>query len=263
MTPTTRPEPLRFAGTPLACPRGFADTGGMIVHREFVTGPHECAYLPDRDANLRYLYMLQLSAQEYEDLMNAGYRKFGPFLFLPVCEGCRECRPIRIPVERFQPDRSQRRAWKRNEDIEVRIARPTVDVRRLDLYHRYHAAQTERKGWPEKEKEPQDYALSFVNNPIPGLEISLWECDTLRGVVLTDVTPNVVSGVYHYYEPDLPARSLGTFCMLQTLELARRLGKPYAYFGYYVAGCGSLAYKARFRPCEIMNADGVWVEVRD
>ena len=46
--------------------------------------------------------------------------------------------------------------------------------------------------------------------------------------------------------------------MLQTLALAQRLGKPWAYFGFYVAGCGSLAYKARFHPCEILGEDGAW-----
>ena len=99
-----------------------------------------------------------------------------------------------------------------------------------------------------------------MRNPVPAVEITLWEREALRAVVLTDVTPNVVSGVYHYHEPELADRSLGTFCMLHTLELARKLGKPWAYFGFYVAGCGSLAYKARFRPCEIMDVDGVWKE---
>jgi arginine-tRNA-protein transferase len=46
--------------------------------------------------------------------------------------------------------------------------------------------------------------------------------------------------------------------MLQTIELARRLDKPYAYFGYYVAGCASMSYKARFRPCEILGTDDIW-----
>ena len=230
-----------------------------IVH-QFVTEPHACAYLPDRTAALEYSFARRLEPAEYEELMNRGYRKFGALFYRPLCEGCRECRPLRIPVERFQPDRSQRRAWKRNQDRSIRLAAPSVDAQRLDLYHRYHAAQAERKGWPEKEKDPDEYAFSFVRNPVPAVEISMWDGETLRAVVLTDVTPNVVSGVYHYYDPALAERGVGTYCMLHTIELARELGKPYAYFGFYVEGCGSLAYKARFRPCEIMDVDGVWRE---
>ena len=230
----------------------------MIVLGRTVSEPENCAYLPDRQARLEYSYAPLLSAQEYEDLMNRGYRKFGPLFFRPVCAACSECRPIRIPAAEFRPDRSQRRAWKRNQELEVRPAPPTVDRQRLDLYHRYHAAQAERKGWPEKEKDALEYRVSFVENPVPCLEITLWEGTSLRAVVLTDITPNVVSGVYHYHDPDLAGRGLGTFCMLQTIELARRLGKRWAYFGFYVAGCSSLEYKARFRPCEIMDAGGAW-----
>lgn len=230
----------------------------MRVFQRFTTEPHTCPYLPDRDSTMEYSYLHSISPAEYETLMNRGYRKFGQVLFRPVCEGCRACRPIRIPVATFQPDRSQRRAWKRNADLEVRLDRPTVDELRLELYGRYHAAQTERKGWPEQERDAADYFRGFVENPLSAVEITLWEGEALRAVVLTDVTPNVVSGVYHYHDPALADRSLGTACMLHTIDLARRLGKMWAYFGFYVAGCGSLEYKARFRPCEIQDEAGEW-----
>jgi arginine-tRNA-protein transferase len=230
----------------------------MLVLHRFVTDPEPCAYLPDRRATLEYSYTPVLSAREYEELMNRGYRKFGSMLFRPVCGSCAECRPIRIPVERFRPDRSQRRAWKRNQDLRVEAGRPRVDDQRLDLYRRYHARQTGRKGWPEQERDAEEYAFSFLRSPVPMVEMTLWEEEALRAVLLTEVTPNTVSGVYHYYEPDHAARGLGTFCMLQTIELARALGRRWAYFGYYVRGCGSLEYKARFRPCEILGVDGAW-----
>lgn len=230
----------------------------MLVLKSFLSEPHVCAYLSDRTAELEYNFAPVLTAEEYEELMNQGHRKFGPLFFRPNCTGCSECRPIRIPVADFEPDRSQRRAWTRNQDLEVRKGRPRVDAQRLELYHRYHQAQADRKGWPEKEKDPQDYELSFVRNPVPAVEVTLWEGEALRAVLLTDVTPNVVSGVYHYHDPGLKQRSLGTACMLHTIELARELGKRWAYFGYYVADCPSMSYKARFRPCEVMDEAGVW-----
>jgi arginine-tRNA-protein transferase len=194
------------------------------------------------------LVVAQLSPEEYEQKMNEGWRKFGPVLFRPVCEGCQECRPIRISVAEFSPSRSQRRALAKNEDLEIRHARPTVDAVRLALYNRYHTAQEVAKGWPEVEKSAEDYAFSFVHNPLPAVEISVWEKDMLRAVVLTDITPNTVSGVYHYYEPECEERSIGTFAMLQTIALARLLQKPWAYFGYWVAACPSLSYKSNFKP---------------
>ena len=207
---------------------------------------------------MAYELAARLSPEEYEARMNAGWRKFGALLFQPVCTGCRECRPVRIDVSRFAPDRSQRRALRRNADLAVRLAAPGVDAARLDLFHRYHAAQEERKEWPHTAPDAQEYANNFVHNPLPAVEISVWEGSDLRAVVLTEVTPNTVSGIYHYHDPDCRDRGLGTFGMLQTLALAQRLGKPWAYFGFYVAGCGSLAYKARFHPCEILGEDGAW-----
>jgi arginine-tRNA-protein transferase len=224
----------------------------------FIDADEKCVYLPDRPSRLEYLVVLHLNAEEYEAAMNRGYRKFGPLLFRTVCEGCRECRSIRIPVDTFHPDRSQRRAVKRNEDLVVRFGKPIVDAARLDLYNRYHESQNARKGWPPTEKGAQDYAFSFLHNPVPGVEISIWEGQNLRAVVLTDITPTTVSGIYHFHDPDCTNRSLGTFAILQTLELAKKMGKPWAYFGYYVADCSSLSYKARFRPCELLGDDGIW-----
>jgi arginyl-tRNA--protein-N-Asp/Glu arginylyltransferase len=230
----------------------------MLALDTFVVGPEECPYLPDQQSTLEYKVVARLSGKEYEDLMNQGYRKFGPLLFHPVCPSCQECRPLRIDVARFAPDRSQKRTLKRNSDLEIRFAPPTVDDARLDLYHRYHASQEDRKGWPAMYKDASDYAFSFIHSPVPGIEISLWEEGILRAIVLTEITPNVVSGVYHFHDPEISDRGLGTFGMLHTIELARQMGKPWAYFGYYVADCRSLNYKSRFRPCELLYEDGVW-----
>ncbi len=233
----------------------------MNVLERFTEGPDTCIYLPDRQTTQAYEVVARLSDAEYEARMNQGWRKFGAFLFRPVCAACQECRPIRIPIERFTPDRSQTRTLKRNADLSVRLAFPGVDTARMDLYTRYHNAQATRKGWPDRERDSEDYAMQFVHNPIPGVEISVWEGDMLRGILLTDITPNTVSAIYHYHDPDERERSLGTFLILQTVALAQRLNKPYVYLGFYVAGCGSMAYKNRFRPCEIMGTDGVWREL--
>lgn len=230
----------------------------MLTLHQVVVPADPCPYLPQETARTEYTLVGALDPSEYEALMDRGYRKFGAILFRPVCRSCRECRPLRIPIARFRPDRSQRRAQRRNEDLEVRVAAPTVDEQRLDLYHRYHAARSEVRGWPEQQRHKDEYEATFLANVLPAVEVTLWEGRTLLAVLLTELTPRTVSGIYHYYEPDLPQRSLGTTCMLQTIELGRRLGKQWAYFGYLVRGCPSMAYKARFRPHEILDVDGVW-----
>lgn len=230
----------------------------MIVLERFAIDSEPCEYLHDRTSRLEYAVVARMSPLEYETALHGGFRKFGLLLFRPACPSCRACRPLRIPADRFQPDRSQRRCLKRNADLRVEFAPPTVDAGRLDLFNRYHAAQQARKGWPETAKGPADYLASFVRNPVPSLEVSVWRDGTLRAVALTDITPQIVSGVYHYHDPEDADRGLGTFAMLQTIALAQRLQKPWVHFGYYVADCPSLNYKARFRPCQLLGEDGVW-----
>ena len=234
----------------------------MQVLQQFISGPDICHYLPDRLATQQYASISQLSPAEYEDLMNRGWRKFGTTLFRPICAHCEECRPLRILTDRFTPDRSQQRAWRKNAGLEVRFAPPSVDAARLDLYRRYQASQTAAKGWPDTEGTAKNYARQFVQNPLPSIEISLWDGDALRAVVITDITPNCVSGVYHFHDPECRAQGLGTHALLHMIELARRLGKPWVYLGFYVAGNASMAYKTRFRPHEILQPDGVWAEMR-
>lgn len=224
----------------------------------FTSDRESCMYLPDQVSRLEYEVLSGLTPEAYESRMNAGWRKFGQMLFHPVCSACTACRPIRIPVETFTPDRSQRRAIRRNSDLTIALGRPIIDRERLELYLRYHEDQTKRKGWPEQARDAEGYYATFCTGQIPAVEISVREEGILRAIVLTDLTPNVVSGVYHYHDPDLRDRSLGVFAMMQTIFLAQQTGRKWAYFGYYVAGSASLEYKARFRPCEIMGEDGEW-----
>ena len=236
----------------------------MILLDRFITPPEPCPYLPGEASRLLYEVVADLSPAEYETRINTGWRKFGAFLFRPVCASCRECRPLRVLASDFAPDRSQRRSLLANADLTVRVAPPVASVARTALYNRYQAAQTHRKGWDTATKTTDEYAESFVQNPLPtGVEISAWHGDTLIAVALAETTPRTVSGVYHYHDPasEWRGRGLGTFILLQVIHLAARLGKPYAYFGYTVAGCDSLNYKTRFRPCEIQNDAGVWEAV--
>jgi leucyl-tRNA---protein transferase len=218
-----------------------------------------CVYLPSQRSQSEYRIVSELSDIEYEVLMDSGWRKFGAALHRPVCESCRACRSLRVNIETFTPNRSQRRTLQKNADLTVAIGPPYLDEERLDLYNRYHAAQEVRKAWPEITKTAQDYYYSFLHNPIPALEITVRDPrQALKAIVLLDVTPKALSGVYHYHDPEDRGRGLGTFGMLQALLLARHLEKPWAYFGFWVEGCPSLSYKTNFQPCELLGEDGVW-----
>jgi arginine-tRNA-protein transferase len=185
-------------------------------------------------------------------------------LFHPRCPSCTACQSLRVLVERFRPDRSQQRALKANRnEVELVIAPPSVSRCKLDLYDRYHAFQSLNKGWTEHAaKDAESFCGSFVDNPIPTEEWCYYLDGQLIGVGYVDVLPASMSAIYFFYDPELRERSLGTWNVLRLLAEARARRLPHLYLGYHVAGCASLAYKARFRPNEVLGADGHWRRFR-
>jgi arginine-tRNA-protein transferase len=78
----------------------------------------------------------------------------------------------------------------------------------------------------------------------------------ILAVALTDVLTDGLSMVYSFFEPDARDRSLGTFMILDHIARAQKLGLPYVYLGYWVAGSRKMDYKGRFRPQERLMPAG-------
>jgi arginine-tRNA-protein transferase len=81
--------------------------------------------------------------------------------------------------------------------------------------------------------------------------------DRLLGACLTDRLSDGLSAVYSFYDPAAEKRSLGTHAVLWLVDRARELGLPYVYLGYWVPESRKMAYKARFRPSEVLMG-GAW-----
>jgi arginine-tRNA-protein transferase len=230
----------------------------------FIAPPSQCGYLPTQTWRLEYEQVAVLSPAEYMERMSQGWRRFGEMLFRPRCPKCTACRPVRVVVERFRPDRSQRRAWQANAAVvEVSVGRPTVTREKLDLFDRYHAYQAGHKGWPLHEpKDADEYTRSFIENPFPTMEWRYHLGDRLVGIGYVDDLPGGLSAIYFYYDPDERHRSLGTFNVLNVIAHAAERGIPHVYLGYYVEGCASMAYKVRFVPNQLLGADEGWYDFR-
>jgi leucyl-tRNA---protein transferase len=230
----------------------------------YVAPPGQCGYLPDQTWRLEYELVSALTPAEYLQRMLQGWRRFGSSLFRPRCPACTACRSIRVLVERFHPNRNQRRVRKANErDIRLRIGAPCVTRAKLDLYDRYHLHQAEAKGWPPH--DPRDiagYVHSFVDNPFPTQEWCYYKGNRLVGVGYVDDLPGGLSAIYFFYDPAERDQSLGTWNVLSLIDQAAARRIPYLYLGYYVAGCPSMEYKVRFAPNQLLGPDGQWHDFR-
>ncbi len=228
----------------------------------FASPPSPCGYLPDQTWSLRYELVRGMSAAEYAARMHRGWRRFGHALFRPECPSCRRCQPLRVDVERFTPGRTMKRVAKQNAgELTLRVGRPTVTDQKLALYDRFHSFQTGHKGWPERDPEtPEEFAEAFVDNPFDNEEWSYYLDDRLVGVGYVDAVPDGLSLIYFFYDPDLRDRSPGTWNVLCGVQAAKERRLPWVYLGYYVEGCASLEYKARYTPNQVYDwATGGWV----
>ena len=231
---------------------------------QYVAPPSSCGYLPDRDWSIEYEMVGQMTATEYLARLKAGWRRFGGMLFRPRCPACQACQSLRVLVDQFRPNRSQKRSARINAgEVELVIGQPGVSREKLRLYDEYHAYQADSKGWPEHPaKDSASYAHSFVHNPIPTEEWCYYLDGRLVGVGYVDRLAKGLSAIYFFYDPALRRRSLGTWNVLSLVaeSAARRL--PHLYLGYYVEGSRSMVYKSLFVPNQILGPDGVWRDFR-
>ena len=220
----------------------------------YITPPSQCPYLPDQISQLRYARFEDLSPPTYMHLMAHGWRRFASDVFRPECPFCSRCLSLRVPVNDFRPSESQRRAWRRNRDeLEIRIGTPSDAPEVVALFDRFHRYKQESLEWPERGADDLEH---MVQNPFPTEAWSYYRGDRLVAVGYVDALAGGLSAIYFFYDPDERQRSLGTFNVLSIIEAARQRGLPHAYLGYYVEGCRSLEYKARFRPNEVLRRGG-------
>jgi arginine-tRNA-protein transferase len=187
--------------------------------------------------------------------MDAGFRRSGKVIYQPICSGCRACQPIRVPVARFRPTKSQRRCYRRNSDLTVVVGEPTPTSEKYELYLRYI-----REWHGGSVQGEYDGFVSFLyDSPVKTQELCYRDAGgRLLAVGICDVSAESLSSVYHYFDPREAHRGLGTFGAIWEIEHARQRMIAYYYLGYWIDGCRSMEYKSAIRPYEILWPDQVW-----
>ncbi len=228
----------------------FAD----IFSVDFCTLDYECAYLPDKKTRMFYRYIPNATKELASALIKRGWRRFGNSYFHPICQGCSECKNIRIDVANFTPSRSQKRAIKKNRDTSVYIQKPSLTYEHVELYNRYHKYKEQKSGWKYNEIDLQTYYEEFVVGAHDfGKEVLYFAGNRLIAVDLIDILDDGISAIYFYYDPAYEKLSLGIYSLLVQINLAKRLGLRWIYLGYWVDGCASFAYKTNFKPYQLLD----------
>ena len=229
----------------------FVESVEQICYLGHLDAP--CPYLPTRIANHLFLDGRPIG-DGYRTLLDAGYRRHGRVMYRTDCADCGDCQIIRVRLDAFRPNRSQRRTWKQGERVfETRLVSPSYTPEKADLYHRYLTYQHGYDGKPiDEERYTEFFVHTFLGSRT--MELQLWCEERLAGVGILDRVRDVLSAVYFYYEPEFAHYAPGVYAILKEITLAAEWGLTYFYPGYYIAGCAAMNYKQGYRPCELKDA---------
>jgi len=237
----------------------------------YITTAQPCPYLPGRQERKLFTHLSQgRPSALIDNLLKGGFRRSQNIAYTPYCDGCSACVPVRIIVDEFRAGRAFKRVLRSNKDLRSKRISPVPTSEQYSLFRSYIDQRHGAGGMADM--SVLDYAVmiedSVVNTflseyrmpgecPEPDEDGFVYsEKPPLVAASLCDRLSDGVSMVYSYYEPGLAARSLGTYMILEHVELARKLGLPYLYLGYWIKGSSKMGYKTRFQPIEILTSRG-------
>ncbi|MEW6562615.1 MAG: arginyltransferase [Pseudomonadota bacterium] len=222
----------------------------------YLTAPYPCSYLPDRQARSQVATpSFLISTPVYAELVRRGFRRSGTFTYRPRCDLCRACVPVRVQTGDFAPNRMQKRAWRKHQNLQTSLHPLEDKPEYFELYSRYQKTRHSDGGMDNDNHE--QYRNFLLESHVDSMLVEFREDGILRMVSIVDILDDGLSSVYTFYDPDVPQASFGTYNILWQISLCRKMRLPYLYLGYWIAESRKMAYKSLYRPLQALQ-QGRW-----
>jgi len=210
---------------------------------------HDCSYLDNQQARNIYPDPNQaLTNDLYSQLIAHGFRRSGNLAYRPYCPNCEACVPVRIDVKLFKANRSQRRCLQRNQDLTISHHSATFNAEHFELYRRYLDSRHLNGGMDNPTEE--SYVNFLTSDWSETSFIEIRRGSQLVAVAITDYVHNGLSALYTFFDPDMAEYSLGTYAILQQINIAQTQGLSWLYLGYWIKDCQKMQYKQNFSAIE-------------
>lgn len=220
---------------------------------------HPCGYLHNQQATTQYLICEnpgENHTEQYNQLIQLGYRRDGNIFYRPTCSHCRSCLSCRVQTKKFIPNRTQKRLLKLNQNITTQWHNTGYNQEHETLYIKYLQQRHEKNNSLLSMK--QGYLQHICQTSVNTKALEFRLDNQLIMVSIIDHVHDGISSVYTFYDTSNPQRSLGTFNILWQIQWAIQHQISWVYLGYWIKQAPKMTYKSRFQPLELFHL-GEWI----
>ncbi|MBC6402273.1 MAG: arginyltransferase [Hyphomonadaceae bacterium] len=222
----------------------------------YMTMPTPCPYLPGRHERKIFTQLDSLSGPHLNNfLTHSGFRRSQNVLYRPACENCQACQSLRVCASKFEATQSMRRIIRRNQNLNAAVCPAIATQEQFSLMQKYLVNRH-----PDGGMTQMDYYRykTMVEECASQTEIMEYRLDDgeLVACVLMDRLSDGLSLVYSFFHPDITRQSPGKFMILEHITRCKTEKLNYLYLGYWVPDSPKMAYKALFKPCEVLGPTG-------
>ncbi len=233
---------------------------GQLKNDFYLTAPAPCPYLKGREERKIFSFLSGTDAASTNSaLTQRGFRRSQNIVYVPACDTCKACTPVRVDAQKYKPSKSARRITNKNKDITRVVRAPKATTEQFSILRGY--LDTRHADGGMADMTVMDYTAMVEQTAVDTVMIEYWQdlgtaTQRLVACALSDRLEDGFSMVYSFFDPDDEKRSLGAYMIQDHLAYAKELGLSHIYLGYWVPGSPKMDYKRNYAPLQKMTPAG-------